>query len=51
MTTKTLTDDTLQESLDLIYWTVVDAVEMNPDCAEEINAAWQLIMDNLNDPR
>ena len=47
MTTKTPTDDTLQEALDLMYWTVVDAIEMNPESGQEIESAWQLIMNNL----
>jgi len=47
MTTETLTDDTLHEALDLMYWTVVDAIEMNPESGQEIESAWQLIMNNL----
>jgi hypothetical protein len=37
----------LKEALDLIKWTLVDAIEMNPDTAEEIQRAWIVITEQL----
>ena len=37
----------LKEAIDLIKWTLVDAIEMNPDTSEEIQRAWSVIVEKL----
>ena len=48
MTTKTRAEQTtLENAEELLYWTLVDAIEMNPESAHEIESAWQLITNQL----
>ena len=37
----------LKESIDLIKWTLVDAIELNPEMGKEIETAWSKILENL----
>ena len=37
----------LKEAIDLIKWTLVDAIEMNPDTAEEVESAWKMILERV----
>ena len=37
----------LKEAIDLIKWTLVDAMEMNPESAEEIQSAWSRIVESI----
>ena len=37
----------LKGAIDLIKWTLVDAMEMNPETAAEIESAWTLILENI----
>lgn len=54
MTPKTLamiTDDrprVLKEAIDVLYWTLVEACEMNPDMKNEIQSAWSTILDEVD---
>jgi len=45
-----MTDETraLKEAIDLIKWTLVDAIEMNPETKEEIQEAWTTLLENVN---
>lgn len=44
-----MSDETreLKEALDLIRWTLVDAIEMNPETKDEIQEAWAKIVERL----
>jgi len=44
-----MTDETraLKEAIDLIKWTLVDAIEMNPDTEDEIQEAWNTILERV----
>ena len=44
-----MTDETraLKEAIDLIKWTLVDAIEMNPESKDEIQDAWSLIIESI----
>ena len=37
----------MKEAIDLLYWTLVDAVEMNPDMGEEVDRAWNLVLEKI----
>jgi len=39
----------LKEAIDLLYWTMVDAMEMNPESTREIEEAWSLVMEEIKD--
>ena len=47
MNTKTQLPE-VQESVDLLCWIVMEAIEMNPDSAEEIESAWSVVMKQIN---
>ena len=42
------TTQSLSEAIDLIKWTLVDAIEMNPETKEEIQEAWSQIVEKVN---
>ena len=37
----------LKEAIDLVYWTLVDAIEMNPDMSREIEDSWKVIIERI----
>ncbi len=37
----------LKEAIDLIKWTLVDAIEMNPDTSKEIEDSWKVILERI----
>jgi len=53
-TIRTMTQDdltttpSLSESIDLIKWTLVDAIEMNPETKDEIQEAWSTILERVH---
>ena len=42
------TTPSLSEAIDLIKWTLVDAIEMNPGTEDEIQEAWSQIVERVN---
>jgi len=38
----------LKEAIDLVYWTLVDAIEMNPDMSKEIEDSWKVILERVS---
>jgi len=44
-----MSDETteLKEAIDLVYWTLVDAIEMNPDMSKEIEDSWKVILERI----
>lgn len=39
----------LKEAIDLVYWTLVDAIEMNPDMSTEIEDSWKVIIEKIKE--
>jgi len=47
LTQDDLSTSTLSEAINLIKWTLVDAIEMNPESREEVQDAWAMIVERL----
>jgi len=45
-----MSDETraLKEAIDLIKWTLVDAIEMNPESKDEIQEAWTTLLESID---
>ena len=39
----------LREAIDVLYYALMDFCEYNPDMGEEIDSAWKVILENIDE--